>query len=333
MQNLQIKILRNKLNNNDTVAVASRSFSKNKFLVSCLRNNYSSIILNDSGKTLTGKHLISFLKPANKAIIGIEEISGLVLSGLPNLNVISKYGVGLNNLDLNAIKKNKIKLGFTPGVNKQSVAELALTLTLTSLKKIHGNHIDILNGNWSQEKGSELHGKTLGLLGFGNIGQKLASLVQPFKCNILFFDETKYSDDDIKNISITHNLDPLLIRQTSLELVLAQSDVLSIHLPLLPETRNILSMQEFEQLKPNACIINTARGGIVNENDLHSFLSKNLEAFAAFDVYAEEPALKNPLLSLPNFFGTSHRSSLTNEGINSMGMAAINGLDDNVHIT
>ena len=321
------------MNTKDTIAVASRSFSKNDFLVNHLKTLYSSIILNDSGKTLEGDQLVQFLKPATKAIIGIEKICDSVLSQLPNLMVISKYGVGLNNLDLELLKNRNIKLGFTPGVNKQSVAELALTLILIGLKKIHGNNIDILNGNWSQEKGSELHGKTIGLLGFGNIGQRLTSLIQPFNCNILFFDEKDYSDEGLKKIFKELNLNPELIHQLPLELVLSQSDILSIHLPLNNETKNIISSKELKHLKTNVCIINTARGGIVNEKNLHDFLLENPSAFAGFDVYEEEPALNNSLLKLSNFFGTSHRSSLTNEGINSMGMAAINGLDDNIEIT
>ena len=321
------------MNTQDSIAVASRSFSKNNFLITSLKENYASIILNKSGKTLQGDELVNFLMPANKAIIGIEAITDSLLSQLPNLHVISKYGVGLNNLNLKAMKAREIKLGFTSGVNKQSVAELALTLMLTGLRKIHGNNLDILNGNWSQEKGSELYGKTIGLLGFGNIGTKLAELIQPFKCNILFFDEREHTHQDIDDIASELNLDSELIHQASLKTVLNESDILSIHLPLLPETENIISSNELNQLKPNICIINTARGGVVNEDHLYSFLLSNPNAFAGFDVYQEEPALNNPLFTLPNFFGTSHRSSLTNEGINSMGMAAINGLDDNIYIT
>jgi D-3-phosphoglycerate dehydrogenase len=146
----------------------------------------------------------------------------------------------LNNLDLELLKNHEIKLGFTPGVNKQSVAELALTLILIGLKKIQDNNLDILNGNWSQEKGSELFGKTIGLLGFGNIGQKLSSLVQPFNCNIIFFDERHYSDEDINNISMDLKLNPKLIHQSSLNSVLLESDILSIHLPLSKETVNLI---------------------------------------------------------------------------------------------
>jgi lactate dehydrogenase-like 2-hydroxyacid dehydrogenase len=321
------------LNTIDTVAVASRSFSKNDDLVKNLQSKYSSVILNNFGKTLQGDELVNFLMPATKAIIGIEELTEPVLAKLTKLKVISKYGVGLNNLDLKLLKKRNIRLGFTPGVNKQSVAELTLTLILIGLKKIQDNNIDIMNGNWSQEKGSELYGKNIGLLGFGNIGQKLVSLLQPFNCKISFFDEKKFSKEDLSNISSNLNFEPNLIKQMSLKQVLKESDILSIHLPLTASTENIISLDELNELRSNVCIINTARGGIVNEKDLYIFLSENPFSYAGFDVYKEEPAINNSLFKLRNFFGTSHRSSLTNEGILSMGMAAINGLDDNINIT
>ena len=185
----------------DTVAVTSRSFSKNEGLVNELKAKYSKVIFNDSGATLQGQELINFLSSADKAIIGIEEISAEVLHQLPNLKVISKYGVGINNLDIDALKSRGVQLGFTPGVNKQSVAELALTLTLLSLRKVHRNHTEITEGIWSQEKGSELFGKTVGLLGFGNIGQKFASFLAPFDCKVIFFDEKVFTNQELLHIS------------------------------------------------------------------------------------------------------------------------------------
>jgi lactate dehydrogenase-like 2-hydroxyacid dehydrogenase len=321
------------LNTIDTVAVASRSFSRNENLVKSLQSKYSSVIFNDFGKTLQGDELVEFLMPATKAIIGIEELTESVLAKLTKLKVISKYGVGLNNLDLDLLKKRNIRLGFTPGVNKQSVAELTLTLILIGLKKIQDNSIDIIRGNWPQEKGSELYGKNIGLLGFGNISQKLASLIQPFNCKISFFDEKKFSKEEISDIASKLNYEPNSIKQISLKQVLKESDILSIHLPLTASTENIISIDELNELRSNVYIVNTARGGIVNERDLYIFLSENPCSYAGFDVYKEEPAINNPLFKLKNFFGTSHRSSLTNEGILSMGMAAINGLDDNIDIT
>ena len=317
----------------DTVAVTSRSFSKNEGLVDALKAQYSKVIFNNSGATLQGQELINFLSSADKAIIGIEEISAEVLHQLPNLKVISKYGVGINNLDIDALKSRGVQLGFTPGVNKQSVAELALTLTLLSLRKIHRNHTEITEGIWSQEKGSELFGKTVGLLGFGNIGQKFASFLAPFDCKIIFFDEKVFTNQELLHVSKDLGLKPDSIHQDELSAVLHHADILSIHLPLLQETEDIISTKELNLLKPSISIINTARGCIVNESALHAFLSSNPDSFAAFDVYAEEPAIENPLFELPNFFGTSHRSSLTHEGINAMGLAAIAGLDDNKILT
>ena len=317
----------------DTVAVASRSFSKNQSLVHALEAKYSKVIFNNTGKTLQEQELVDFLRSADKAIIGIEQISAEVLQQLPKLKVISKYGVGINNLDVASLKSKGVKLGFTSGVNKQSVAELALTLTLLSLRKIHSNHTEITEGIWSQEKGSELFGKTVGLLGFGNIGQKFASFLAPFDCTIIFFDEKVFTNQELLHLSKDLGLKPDSIHQDELSAVLHHADILSIHLPLLQETEDIISTKELNLLKSSISIINTARGCIVNESALHAFLSSNLDSFAAFDVYAEEPAIENPLFELPNFFGTSHRSSLTHEGINAMGLAAIAGLDDNKILT
>ena len=320
------------MNTKTIVAVTSRSFSNNPQLVKELKKRYANVVLNDSGATLSGNQLINFLSPAEKAIIGIEDLSENNLSQLPNLRVISKYGVGLNNINLDYCKSRNIKLGFVPGVNKQSVAEFALTLILLSLRKIHTNHLDISNGKWPQSKGFELNGKTISILGFGNIGQKLASFLTPFQCQINFFDERVFTATEIVEISKNNNIDPDLIKQVSFEDALQDGDIISIHLPLNEGTQNIVNKEALAHLKPSAVIVNTARGGIVNEEELLNFLKLNRDNFAAFDVFHEEPVIKNSLFELENFFGTSHRSSLTFEGINSMGMAAINGLDDNVNI-
>ncbi len=154
-----------------------------------------------------------------------------------------------------------------------------------------------------------------------------------FDCKIIFFDEKVFTNQELLHISKDLGLKPDLIHQDELSAVLHHADILSIHLPLLPETEDIISTKELSLLKPSISIINTARGGIVNEFALHAFLSSKPDSFAAFDVYAEEPAIENPLFKLPNFFGTSHRSSLTHEGINAMGLAAITGLDDNKILT
>jgi len=320
------------MNTHEVIAVTSRSFCKNMTLVEELKTRYAKVILNETGKTLVGHDLINFLSKADKAIVGIEDMSAEHLVQMPNLKVISKYGVGLNNIDLGYCKSHNIKLGFIPGVNKQSVAELALTLILISLRKIHTNHAEILKGEWPQVKGLELRGKKIGILGFGNIGQTLAKLLSIFECEINFFDQKVFTENELLDICASNSLNLDDLRQKNLSDVLTESDIISIHLPLNEETENIINAQAFECLKKSVVIVNTARGGIVQEQDMAQFLLNHPDSFAAFDVFIDEPVQDKTLFNLDNFFGTSHRSSLTHEGINAMGMAAITGLDDNMEI-
>ena len=154
------------MNESDLVAVTSRSFSKNEKLIKELQSKYKKIKLNNEGLSLSGESLVSFCKDADKVIVGLERFDSVILDNLPNLKVVSKYGVGLNNINLQELKKREIKLGFTPGVNKRPVAELSLSHILTSLRGTHSSIQKIKNGIWSQERGNELYKKTVGILGF-----------------------------------------------------------------------------------------------------------------------------------------------------------------------
>ena len=304
------------------VAVTSRSFSTNQFLVKKLKESYPNVSLNLTGKTLKENELVKFLASADKAIVGIEIIDKDILDQLPKLKLISKYGVGLNNLDLDECKKRNIQIKFQPGSNKQSVAEFTLLLMLNSLRQVHNNKTEIIEGNWTQAKGQELKGKKIGIIGFGNIGSCLVSLLKPFGNKILFFDERKFSSAEIDKFNDKN------LKQASISEVLSTSDIVSIHIPLNSGTKNMINKNAFRQMKESIILINTSRGGIVDEVELYKFLKNNNLAFASFDVFEHEPAFKSPLLKLDNFFASSHRASLTDQGIESMGIAAINGLGD-----
>ena len=304
------------------VAVTSRSFSTNQFLVKKLKESYPNVSLNLTGKTLKENELVKFLATADKAIVGIEIIDKDILDQLPKLKLISKYGVGLNNLDLDECKKRNIQIKFQPGSNKQSVAEFTLLLMLNSLRQVHNNKTEIIEGNWTQAKGQELKGKKIGIIGFGNIGSCLVSLLKPFGNKILFFDERKFSSAEIDKFNDKN------LKQASISEVLSTSDIVSIHIPLSSGTKNMINKNAFKQMKESIILINTSRGGIVDEVELYKFLKNNNLAFASFDVFEHEPAFKSPLLKLDNFFASSHRASLTEQGIQSMGIAAINGLGD-----
>ena len=306
-----------KLKSSDSVAVTSRSFSQNEALVSELRNHFSKVKLNETGETLKGESLRIFLDNADKAIIGIEEINKGLLSQLPKLKMISKYGVGLNNIDVEACKELGIEIAFTPGANKSSVAEFALLLILNALRRIDSNKDEIINNHWSQQKGRGLLGKKIGILGMGNIGKELIKLLAPFNNEIFFYDQVAQTVEVNKSIKIS---------QVTLDELLTNSEIISIHLPLTPETKNIINSEVLEKMKKDVILINTARGGIVNEDSLFDFLKNYPKSFASFDVFEVEPAFDNKLLTLKNFFATSHRASLSIDGILSMGKAAIRGL-------
>ena len=305
------------LNKNSKIAVTSRSFSKDKELIKYLKSKFKHVKLNSEGLSLQGDSLIAFLDEADAAIIGIEPVTRKVLCGLPKLKVISKYGVGTNNLDIGAIRERGIRLAVSPGSNSQSVAEYALYLMLLSLRKNFNNLQEITQKIWSQKKGRELYNSKIGIIGFGNIGKKLALLLKPFHVEIMIFDLVKIK---------LNKSQQSYIKQVSFTKLLKESDIISIHLPLVKDTINFLGKKEFAALKEDAIIINTSRGGIVSENELHSFLNKNPEAFGAFDVFKKEPIFDSKLFKLPNFFASSHRASLTNQGIHNMGIAAIDGL-------
>ena len=318
------------MNTLDKVAITSRSFSANKYLVEELRARYANITLNNSGKTLVGSELLEFLDGQNKVIVGLENFDKNLIDQLPELKVISKFGVGLNNIDLESMKEHSISLGFQPGTNKQSVAELALMHIFIALRKAPSSKEDICNNIWSQNKGHELFGKTIGIIGFGNIGQRLVELLEPFKCKIIFYDGIEFSKEELVDKFPSRSEDFINnLQQSSLNEVLKEADIVSIHIPLLEETQNLISVDELACLKKDVRIINTSRGGIVDEKALEDFLNQNKNAFAAFDVFETEPAFNHPLLKLNNFYATSHLGSMTIEGVISMGIAAINGLDEN----
>jgi D-3-phosphoglycerate dehydrogenase len=282
-----------------------------------LLEKYQDVRFNDAGARLAGDSLVEFLGGATKAIVGLERLDRAVLTRVPTLKVVSKFGVGLDSLDLDAFKQLGIKLAWSPGVNKRSVAELVVALMIASLRQLIQLNQITVSGSWKQVNGYTLSGKTIGIIGCNNIGKDLLGLLRPWGCNFLVYDIVK--DQEIESFPDVHyvGLDELLVR----------SDVVTLHLPLTESTKNILSRDQLMKLKKNAVIINTSRGGLVDEVALKDMLKKKEILGAAFDVFQNEPPVDLELLRLENFIATPHIGGSTSEAIVEMGLAAIHGLD------
>jgi len=263
--------------------------------------------------------LIEFLKGHDKAIVALEVIDNHVLKSLPELKVISKYGVGMDMIDMDAMRKHQVRLGWTGGVNKRSVSELVISFAISLLRHVPAAQREILAGTWRQHVGGQLSGRTVGIIGCGHIGKDLVPLLHAFGCTVLVNDIRDYSDFYDK-----HN-----IKAVSLDELLKLSDVVTLHLPLDSSTRNILNEKRLSLMKPTAILINAARGGLIDEKIVKEMLVDKRLAAAAFDVFSVEPPEDNELIQLPNFLVTPHIGGSSNEAILAMGRAAIAGLDVN----
>lgn len=281
---------------------------------------YSAVTFNDAGRRLAGRELIDFLHGHDKAIIGLERLNDRVFAQLPELRVISKYGVGLDMIDLEAMVRHGVKLGWTGGTNKRAVSELVISCAIAVLRKVPRANQDLRTGTWYQHQGRQISGKCVGIIGCGHIGKDLAVLLKAFGCRVLANDILDFAE-----FYARHG-----VEATDLESLLRQSDVVTLHVPLDGSTRNILSAERLALMKPDAVLINAARGGLVDEVCLKEMLKSGRLAGAALDVFAVEPPEDPELLNLPNVLATPHIGGSAEEAILTVGRAAIEGLDNAV---
>jgi D-3-phosphoglycerate dehydrogenase len=299
------------------VAVTSRSFSRHPVLRAELLARYSNATFNDSGKSLAGDELIAFLRGHEKAITALERLDERVFAAVPELKVIGKFGVGLDMIDLEAMARHDVKLGWTGGVNKRSVSELVIAFAVALLRHLPEAMREVANGTWRQHVGRQLSDRTVGIVGCGHIGKDLAVLLRAFGCRVLAHDIR-----DFPGFYATHQITPV-----GLDELLRAADVVTLHLPLDDTTRGILSAARLALMRPEAILINTARGDLVDERALKTMLKEGRLAGAAFDVFATEPPEDLELLRLPNFLATPHIGGSAEEAVLAMGRAAITGLD------
>ncbi|HEV8211569.1 MAG TPA: phosphoglycerate dehydrogenase [Vicinamibacterales bacterium] len=300
------------------VAVASRSFSRNPLLRQELLDRYPGSWFNDEGTAvLSGDALIHFLRGAGKAITGLDVLDEAVFRAVPELRLVSKYGVGLDMIDLEAARRHGVSVRWTPGVNRQAVAELAICFMIALCRGVVTLAHDLAAGRWHHPGGRQISSSTVGVVGCGHVGQQVARICRALGARVMAHDIRAY-DEFYRETGVT---------PTTLDALLQQSDIVTIHLPLDASTRGSIDARALALMKPDAFLVNTARGGIVDEQALKQALLEQRLGGAAFDVFAVEPPLDRELLLLPNFIGTPHIGGGTREAVLAMGRAAIAGLD------
>jgi phosphoglycerate dehydrogenase-like enzyme len=298
------------------IAVTPPAFCKSQSLKAELASHFPNVVFNEKDRYLSSPELIEFLRDVDAAIIGRDSIDAEVIRSLPKLKMISKYGVGLDNLDQEALSQASIDLRFTPGTNKRSVAELTLGFMLGLCHNMLSGSEDLKSGSWQRDGGQELTGKSIGIIGCGNVGQELVRLLQPFQCRIRVRDIADRSEF-CREWGVV---------ETTYDEAIELSDIVTLHVPLTEKTESLMAKSAFAKMKPSAFLINTSRGRVVHQNDLHHALVTGEIAGAGLDVFWEEPPTDMNFLNLPNLMVTPHIGGNAREAVNAMGRAAIQNL-------
>ncbi|MEW9672428.1 phosphoglycerate dehydrogenase [Ammoniphilus sp. 3BR4] len=254
--------------------------------------------------------LAKALEDVDGLIVGVEKITQNVLRHVPKLKVIAKHGAGVDNIDLKAAAEKDIPVAFAPGANRHAVADLAMGLMLSLAREIPRSFTEVREGEWPRVIGFEMFGKTLGVIGTGKIGKEVIRRAQGFQMKILAFD--LYPDQQLSQSG--------LVIYVPLDQLYKESDFITIHTDLNEQSKAMIAKQQLEAMKPTAFIVNTARGGIIDEQDLYIALKERKIGGAALDVFSAEPAKESRLLELANFIATPHMAGYTYEALREVGM-------------
>ena len=298
------------------IAVTSPSFSRHPGLRDELRAHFPDAVLNDRGAALDGTALVRFLADAEGAVIGLERVDDALLSRLPRLRIVAKYGVGLDNVALAACARRGVRVAWTPGVNARAVAELTLTFMLGLANGAFARAAELRAGRWNKTGGALLAGRTVGIVGLGHVGRTVAALLAPFGCRLLGNDV-----EDRRAWCASAGVAP-----ASKDELYAAADVVTLHVPLTADTRHLIDARALASFRPGAVLINTSRGAVVDQAALRDALAAGRLGGAALDVWEAEPAADPALLALPNVVGTPHIGGAAVEAVLAMGRTAIGHL-------
>ena len=297
------------------VLVTPRSFGRHDpQLKTELEAAVGEVVYNPYGRSLTSFEVRELLADCDGYIAGLDVVDRAALESADRLRVIARYGVGVDRIDLETAREKGIVVTNTPGANSASVAELTIGLMLSLARMIPLANQQTKAGKGARMEGVSLEGKVVGLLGLGAIGKRVARRLQGFECTVLTYDPAV-------DAGTAQEVGAKLCPQ---EEVIALSDFLSLHVPLLPETRGMVDASFLERMKPGAFFVNTARGGLVDEAALLAALQSGHLGGAALDAFAQEPpAADNPLFALSQVIATPHMGAHADGAINAMGWGAL----------
>ena len=250
---------------------------------------------------LTEAELLPLLDGMDAVYASVDKFTAAVLASpqAARLKVISRWGVGCDSIDAVAATREGIVIAYTPGLLNEAVAEYAMVLLFTIARRVHEGHVSMRAGKWEPKWGQDIAGKTLGLVGCGRIGQAVARRAGAFGMRLLAFDPTPHAEAE-----------KLGVHFASLDEVLAESDFISLHAALTPDTRGLLGEAQLRRMKASAYLINTSRGAIVDEAALVRALHEGWIAGAALDAFVTEPLpATHPLVTAPNVLLTPHQAS------------------------
>jgi D-3-phosphoglycerate dehydrogenase len=295
--------------------VTPTSYGKNDSrLKSELEAQVAEVIYNPTGKPLTSDEVANLLPGIDGYIAGLDGIDANAIRTADRLKVIARYGVGIDNVDLPAAREKGIVVTNTPGANSGSVAELALGLMLALARRIPEAVEAVHQEKWPRYTGLSLEGKTIGILGLGAIGKQLARRLAGFDCRVIAFDpcaDAAFAKDNHVELA-------------AMEQVIDQSDFISLHLPLAPETRCMVNDTFLNKMKKGSFLVNTSRGEVIDEEALLRALQSGQLKGAALDAFTVEPPdPKNPLLALPQVIVTPHLGAQTDGATSNMGWLAM----------
>ena len=281
------------------VFISTTSFAEyDKKPLELLRSAGFEVILNPYKRKLKPEEIVVLASDCDGIIAGVEQITEEVLRSLPKLKAISRCGVGLDNVDLEAAEKIGILISNTPNAPSQAVAELTIALILNLLRKVSLSDRRVRNGQWKKEMGQLISGKTVGIIGLGRIGKRVAELLKSF---------------EVKILASEPNPDKKWVRKNKINLVsmdelLKESDIVTLHIPYTEQNRNLINSERLKIMKRGAILINTSRGGLIDEMALYQALKSGHLGGAALDVTEVEP-YQGPLTELDNVIITPHIGS------------------------